>query len=256
MLGIDVAAIKIRCHGDTALTPYSDRHLGLALTGDGRRRRRRRACENSASAHRKIGATCCRPISRASRCATARAAAAPAASASRRSRTPGTCAPQDLPADVDPGGLEVTAGYKPQRDTGTFSYAAHAAVVAVDPETGDVEILDYVVVEDGGMLVNPMVVDGQIYGGIAQGIGTALYEEMPFDAQRPAARLHARRLPAAGPDRSARVRSSTIWRRRRPTRVRRQGHRARAAPSRRRPRSPMRSTMRCGRSASSCCDHR
>jgi carbon-monoxide dehydrogenase large subunit len=89
--------------------------------------------------------------------------------------------PQDLPAHVNPGGLEVTAGYKPERDSGTFSYAAHAALVAVDPETGEVEILDYVIVEDGGKLVNPMVVDGQICGGVAQGIGTALYEEMPFD---------------------------------------------------------------------------
>jgi aerobic carbon-monoxide dehydrogenase large subunit len=91
--------------------------------------------------------------------------------------------PQDLPADVDPRGLELTAGYKAKRDTGTFSYAAHAAVVAVTPETGEVEILDYVVVEDGGVLVNPMIVDGQIWGGAAQGIGTALYEEMAFDAQ-------------------------------------------------------------------------
>jgi carbon-monoxide dehydrogenase large subunit len=90
--------------------------------------------------------------------------------------------PQDLPSDVDPGGLEVTAGYKAERDTGTFSYAAHAAVVAVDPETGELDILDYVVVEDGGVLVNPMIVDGQILGGAAQGIGTALYEEMRFDA--------------------------------------------------------------------------
>ena len=79
------------------------------------------------------------------------------------------------------GGLEATIGYKPAPDTGTFSYAAHAALVAVDPEIGDVEILDYVIVEDGGKLVNPMIVDGQIYGGLAQGIGTALYEEMPFD---------------------------------------------------------------------------
>src|SRR5712671_3012153 len=89
--------------------------------------------------------------------------------------------PQDLPPDVDPGGLEVTSGYKPARDSGTFSYAAHAALVAVDPALGAVEILDYVVVEDGGVLVNPMIVDGQVYGGTAQGIGTALYEEMPFD---------------------------------------------------------------------------
>lgn len=88
----------------------------------------------------------------------------------------------NLPASVDPRGLEATIGYKPGRDTGTFSYAAHVATVAVDPETGDVEILDYVIVEDGGKLINPMVVDGQIYGGFAQGVGTALYEEMNFDS--------------------------------------------------------------------------
>jgi carbon-monoxide dehydrogenase large subunit len=91
--------------------------------------------------------------------------------------------PQDLPPDVNPGGLELTAGYKAKRDTGTFSYATHAAAVAVDIATGEVEILDYVVVEDGGVLVNPMIVDGQILGGTAQGIGTALYEEMPYDAR-------------------------------------------------------------------------
>ena len=76
----------------------------------------------------------------------------------------------------------MTAGYRAARDSGTFSYAAHAAVVAVDPETGIVEILDYAVVEDGGVLVNPMIVDGQIRGGVAQGIGTCIYEAMPFDA--------------------------------------------------------------------------
>jgi carbon-monoxide dehydrogenase large subunit len=91
--------------------------------------------------------------------------------------------PQHLPPDVDTGGLEVTAGYKPDRDSGTFSYASHAAVVAVDPMTGQIEILDYAVCEDGGRLINPMIVDGQIRGGTAQGIGTALYEAMPFDAQ-------------------------------------------------------------------------
>ena len=92
-------------------------------------------------------------------------------------------APQNLPDDVDPGGLEVTVGYKPLRDTGTFSYACHAAVVAADTETNAVELLDYVIVEDGGKLINPMIVDGQVLGGLAQGIGTALYEEMPFDAE-------------------------------------------------------------------------
>jgi len=91
--------------------------------------------------------------------------------------------PQLLPADVDPAGLEATAGYKAKVDTGTFSYACHAAKVAVDTETGQVEIRDYVIVEDGGVLVNPMIADGQVFGGTAQGVGTALYEEMPYDPQ-------------------------------------------------------------------------
>jgi carbon-monoxide dehydrogenase large subunit len=90
--------------------------------------------------------------------------------------------PQLLPADVDPGGLETIEGYKPKVDTGTFSYACHACAVAVDADIGHVELLDYVIVEDGGTLVNPLVVDGQIFGGTAQGIGTALYEEMRYDA--------------------------------------------------------------------------
>ncbi|MCS0503676.1 xanthine dehydrogenase family protein molybdopterin-binding subunit [Ancylobacter sp. GSK1Z-4-2] len=91
--------------------------------------------------------------------------------------------PQQLPPGVDTTGLEVTAGYRAERDSGTFSYATHAALVAVDTETGLVEILDYVVVEDGGVLVNPMIVDGQITGGTAQGIGTGLFEAMPFDSE-------------------------------------------------------------------------
>ncbi len=91
--------------------------------------------------------------------------------------------PQRLPPGVNPAGLEVIGGYKARVDTGTFSYACHAVAVAVDPGTGAVELLDYVIVEDAGTLVNPMVVDGQIYGGTAQGIGTALFEEMRYDSQ-------------------------------------------------------------------------
>jgi aerobic carbon-monoxide dehydrogenase large subunit len=90
-------------------------------------------------------------------------------------------APQNLPPGVDKGGLEVTAGYRPDPDTGTHSYACHACVARVDTETGAVLLEDYLIVEDGGKLVNPMIVDGQVLGGLAQGIGTALYEEMPFD---------------------------------------------------------------------------
>jgi carbon-monoxide dehydrogenase large subunit len=92
-------------------------------------------------------------------------------------------APQNLPPGIDKGGLEVTAGYRPDPDTGTHSYAAHAVVARVDVETGAVVLEDYVIVEDGGTLINPMIVDGQVLGGLAQGIGTALYEEMPFDRE-------------------------------------------------------------------------
>ncbi|XOT95338.1 molybdopterin cofactor-binding domain-containing protein, partial [Alcaligenes pakistanensis] len=89
--------------------------------------------------------------------------------------------PQYLPEDVDPQGLELSVGYKPKVDTGSFTYASNAVVVAVDPSTGGVEVLKYVVVEDCGVMINPMIVEGQTIGGIAQGIGTALYEEMPYD---------------------------------------------------------------------------
>lgn len=107
--------------------------------------------------------------------------------------------PQLLPPDVDPRGLEVTTTYQAVRDTGTFSYACHAVVVAVDTGLGKVELLDYVIVEDGGVLINPMVVDGQVYGGTAQGIGTALYEEMRYseDGQPLASTLADYILPGA-----------------------------------------------------------
>ena len=89
--------------------------------------------------------------------------------------------PDQLPDEVDTQGLEVTEGYKPDVDTGVFTYATHAAVVAVDPATGAVEILDYVLFEDCGRRVNPMILEGQSYGGTAQGIGTALFEESLYD---------------------------------------------------------------------------
>jgi carbon-monoxide dehydrogenase large subunit len=85
-----------------------------------------------------------------------------------------------LPPHTDPI-LEATETYQPAADTGVFSYATTAAVVAVDPATGIVELLDFGVAEDCGTIVNPMIVDGQIAGGITQGIGTALFEEIPYD---------------------------------------------------------------------------
>jgi carbon-monoxide dehydrogenase large subunit len=85
-----------------------------------------------------------------------------------------------LPAGVEPL-LDATATYEPGISTGVFSYATHGAVVAVDPETGAVDLIDFAVAEDCGTMVNPMIVEGQIRGGVAQGIGTALCEEIPYD---------------------------------------------------------------------------
>ncbi len=180
MLGVPHDRIKL-IHGDTAQTPYSTGTWGsrCAIMSGGAVAA---ACEQLAGRLKRIGATLLQSRPDDVRLESGMVVAAHGRiSVAEIARTWYRC-PQDLPGDVDPGGLDVTAGYKAMRDTGTFSYAAHAAAVAVDPETGEIDILDYVVVEDGGVLLNPMIVDGQICGGVAQGIGTALYEEMRFDA--------------------------------------------------------------------------
>ncbi|TDD14457.1 xanthine dehydrogenase family protein molybdopterin-binding subunit [Nonomuraea diastatica] len=83
----------------------------------------------------------------------------------------------DLPDGVTPG-LEERVSYDPKAYT--FAYGAHAAAVAVDPETGKVELEGYWVVNDSGVLVNPTLVEGQIRGGVVQGIGMALTEEIVY----------------------------------------------------------------------------
>ncbi len=97
------------------------------------------------------------------------------------------------------GGLDVTFTYRPEVQTGAFTYGTHAAVVRVDLDTGEVALLDYAVVEDCGTVVNPLVVEGQTIGGTVQGIGTALMEELPRDSGgRPAVTtLGAYRVPRA-----------------------------------------------------------
>jgi aerobic carbon-monoxide dehydrogenase large subunit len=84
-----------------------------------------------------------------------------------------------LPGAMDPG-LEST-GYVHVLQS-TYSSGAHAAIVEVDPETGTVRLLKYVAVDDCGTMINPMVVEGQIHGGIAHGIGNALLEEVVYDS--------------------------------------------------------------------------
>ncbi len=79
--------------------------------------------------------------------------------------------------EIEPG-ISATATYDPP---GTFSNACHAGIVEVDPETGLVTVEKFVVAEDAGRLINPMIVDGQILGGVVQGIGNALLEEIVYD---------------------------------------------------------------------------
>jgi carbon-monoxide dehydrogenase large subunit len=178
-LGIDPNDVVVRL-GDTELTPYSSGawgSRGIVWAGGATAR----ACQELAARVAKIGAALLQTD--------------PATVEVRDSRVFGPrgsvsladiarafyLAPADLPNDTDSHGLEVTEGYAPKRLTGVHTGSAHAALVAVDAESGGIEILDYVIVEDAGVLVNPMVVDGQVHGGAAQGIGSALFEEMPFD---------------------------------------------------------------------------
>jgi carbon-monoxide dehydrogenase large subunit len=79
--------------------------------------------------------------------------------------------------EIEPG-LTETGSYDPP---GTFSNACHVALVEVDMETGRTAIERYVVAEDAGRIINPMIADGQVHGGIAQGIGNALLEEIIYD---------------------------------------------------------------------------
>jgi carbon-monoxide dehydrogenase large subunit len=83
-----------------------------------------------------------------------------------------------LPAEVEPG-LEATAVFDPPNFT--FPSGAHICVVEVDPETGSTRIDKYVAVDDCGTVINPMIVDGQVMGGVTQGIAEALYEEAIYD---------------------------------------------------------------------------
>lgn len=88
--------------------------------------------------------------------------------------------PERIPEGEEPS-LEVVATYDASPGTGTYTSAAHLAVVEVDPDTGRVMIPTYAVVEDCGRMINPLVVEGQIFGGVAQGIGGALLEEFVYD---------------------------------------------------------------------------
>ena len=82
-------------------------------------------------------------------------------------------------AEDDEPGLEGKDYYSPPR--ATFANGMHAAIVETDPETAEITILRYCVIHDCGRVINPMIVEGQVHGGVAQGVGGALYERMAYD---------------------------------------------------------------------------
>jgi carbon-monoxide dehydrogenase large subunit len=87
---------------------------------------------------------------------------------------------KELPPDTEPG-LSATYFFEPKNFT--FPFGTHIVVVEVERETGDIKILRYVAVDDCGKVINPMLVDGQLHGGIVQSIGQAMYEEVIYDEQ-------------------------------------------------------------------------
>jgi carbon-monoxide dehydrogenase large subunit len=117
-------------------------------------------------------------------------------------------------AAPDPGRYRVSARHDPPAVA--YPYATHACIVEVDPRTGEVRVLRYVVVEDCGTILNPLIVEGQSHGAIAQGVGGTLYEALHYDeagqlvnaslmdyliptaAEVPAIELHHLEIPAPG----------------------------------------------------------
>ncbi|HZI85384.1 MAG TPA: xanthine dehydrogenase family protein molybdopterin-binding subunit [Pyrinomonadaceae bacterium] len=87
---------------------------------------------------------------------------------------------KELPPDTEPG-LSATYFFEPKNFT--FPFGTHIVAVEIDRDTGDLKFLRYVAVDDCGKVINPMLVDGQLHGGIVQSIGQALFEEVVYDEQ-------------------------------------------------------------------------
>jgi carbon-monoxide dehydrogenase large subunit len=86
--------------------------------------------------------------------------------------------PGSAPTDIEPG-LEATSRFEP--GNATFPFGTHVCVVEVDGETGEIALKRYVAVDDCGNVINPLIVDGQVHGGIAQGLAQCMYEEVVYD---------------------------------------------------------------------------
>ena len=110
-------------------------------------------------------------------------------------------------------GLEHTSQFTP--DQSTYANGTHIAEVEVDIETGQVTVLRYLVMHDCGHVINPMVVEGQVVGGVIHAVGNAFFERMVYDDQAQPLSTHVQRISAAGARPTRPMSSVTTWRRRR-----------------------------------------
>jgi carbon-monoxide dehydrogenase large subunit len=197
-LGIDPSRISVR-YGDTATTPFgfgTFASRSIVFAGGAVAR----VCRDLAAKVKAIGAHFLQADVAAARIEAGAVHAGGAKISIAEVARAANVRQELLPHGMSPL-LEATATYEPSDSAGVFSYGTHAVVVAVEPDTGEVEILDYAVMEDCGTMINPMIVDGQVQGGIAQGIGTALYEELPFDgAGQPLATTFADYMVPCAPE--------------------------------------------------------
>src|SRR5712692_458123 len=179
-LGIDPARISVR-HGDTGVSPFGHGTIAsrsIVMAGGAVARTSRLLRDKIL----KIGAHLLQCDPADVRCEGGKVVGRSGAVAIEEIARVAHLRMEALPEGVEPL-LNVSATYEPGIDTGVYSYATHAAVVAVDPQTGMIELIDFAVAEDCGTMINPMIVEGQVRGGVVQGIGTALYEEIPYDEE-------------------------------------------------------------------------
>ena len=182
VLGVDVADVQV-ITGDTREFQWGTGTFasrGAVVAGS--------ACHAAAVAVREKALTLAarsargRPWQARSRwrpCLRARLGRARVHAGRTRAARPTRCAGRSRPG-TEPG-LESTEYFGPDR--GSTANGVHAIIVEVDPETAMVEIKRYVVVHDCGTIINPMLVEGQIHGGVAHGIGNAFYEQLVYDEQ-------------------------------------------------------------------------
>ena len=175
--------LRLARRGDERLGDPPGGQAGQGEGAQDRRRRPRGGREGPPDRRRRglgegrsgeLASTSARSRSSPTRCATR--------STRRRRRPPssqvGDPGKPPVAEDEEPG-LEGKDFYSPER--ATFASGMHAVIVETDPETAEIKILKYAVVHDCGNLINPMIVEGQIHGGVAQGVGGALYERMAYD---------------------------------------------------------------------------